>query len=237
MNKSSYILLFLILLMSSGIQAQIDSIKNQIPKDTVTTLKAKTIIKEAVVQLEDTLNTKVFKPDPLKVVWMAVILPGAGQIMNRKYWKLPLVYGGFVGCAFAISLNSGLYQTYNTAYFDILHYQSDNSYKSIVDKNPGAVSFVQLLTKRYGTIDLNTYIADYTSQLQAAQAASRRYRDLSIIVTIGFYALTIVDAYVDAQLYDFDISPNLSMHISPALMENRYGLNNTLGLQCSISLK
>ena len=84
---------------------------------------------------------------------------------------------------------------------------------------------------------MNSYIADYTSQLQAAQAASRRYRDLSIIVTIGFYALTIVDAYVDAQLYDFDISPNLSMHISPALMENRYGLNNTLGLQCSISLK
>lgn len=223
--------------MSSGVQAQLDSIQNKLPKDTVTEQKNKTIIKKIVVQVEDTLNKKAFKPDPFKVVWMAVILPGAGQIMNRKYWKLPIVYGGFLGCAYAISWNSGRYQTYSTAYFDILHYQSDNSYKNIVDKNPGAISFVQVLTKVYGTIDLTSSIAEYTSQLQAAQASSRRYRDLSIIVTIGYYALTIVDAYVDAQLYDFNISPNLSMHISPALMENRYGLNNSVGLQCSINLK
>jgi len=77
----------------------------------------------------------------------------------------------------------------------------------------------------------------YTLQLKSAQDGSRRYRDLSIIISIAYYALTIVDAYVDAQLYDFDISPNLSMHVQPALMENKYGVNNTLGLQCCISLK
>jgi hypothetical protein len=73
--------------------------------------------------------------------------------------------------------------------------------------------------------------------LQTSYNFYRRYRDLSIIITIAYYALTIVDAYVDAQLYDFDISPNLSMHITPALMDNNYGVNNTLGLQCSINLK
>jgi len=56
---------------------------------------------------------------------------------------------------------------------------------------------------------------------------------LSIIVAIGCYALSIVDAYVDAQLYDFDISPDLSMHVQPTLMRN--GNNNTFAMQCSFN--
>jgi hypothetical protein len=73
--------------------------------------------------------------------------------------------------------------------------------------------------------------------LKTAQDGFRRYRDLSIIISIAYYAMTIVDAYVDAQLYDFDISPGLSMRVQPALLANSYGVNNTLGLQCCFSLK
>ena len=237
MHKNSYILILFVLLLSAGAHAQVDSIMNQLPKDTVARLYDKPIVKEVVVQITDSMKPKAFKPDPLRVVWMATILPGYGQILNKKYWKLPLVYGGFLGCAFAVSWNSGRYNSYKTAYLDILRYQSDKSYAAIVDKNPNAVSFIQIIPKGY---DKDTYgggIPGYTQILKTAQDGSRRYRDLSIIISIAYYALTIVDAYVDAQLYDFDISPNLSMHVLPALMENRYGVNNTLGLQCSISLK
>lgn len=236
MNKNSYILTFFILLISIGVKAQIDSIKNQLPKDTVATLLDSKSIKTESEQLTDSINPKVFKPDPLKAVWMGAILPGYGQILNKKYWKLPIVYGGFLGCAYAITFNSSHYQSYKTAYLDILRYASDNSYKNIIDKNPQLASFYQILPK--ATID-SYYggVSGFTGTLKNVQDGYRRYRDLSILVSIAYYAMTIVDAYVDAQLYDFDISPNLSMHVQPALMENSYGVNNTLGLQCNISLK
>lgn len=238
MNKNSYILVITILLMSASVRAQIDSIKNQLPKDTIARLFDTRIVKPEVVQeqLADSLKPKAFKPDPVKVVWMATIIPGYGQILNKKYWKLPIVYGGFLGCAYAVTWNSGRYQSYKTAYLDILRYATDKSFQAIVDKNPSAISFYQIIPKGYTIEDLGG-ISGFTPSLQQAQDNARRYRDLSIIFTIGFYALTIVDAYVDAQLYDFDISPNLSMHLRPTLMENSYGINNTLGLQCSINLK
>jgi len=235
-NKSLYILVLFILLMSAGVQAQIDSVRNLLPKDTVAGLPDKSIVRKTTLeQVPDTIKP-VFKPDPLKVLWMATILPGAGQIMNRKYWKLPIVYGSLLGCAYAITWNSGRYQSYKTAYLDILHYASDLSYQKIVDANTSAVSFYQILPKgvlieRYGGI------SGYTAILKNAQEASRRYRDLSVIISVACYALSIVDAYVDAQLYDFDISPDLSLHVQPALMQNRYGASNTFGLQCCLSLK
>jgi hypothetical protein len=235
-NKNSYILVLLILMISAGVQAQVDSIKNQLPKDSVARLYDKSNVKKIVEQVSDTLNKKEFKPNPLKNVWMGAIIPGFGQILNKKYWKLPIVYGGFLGCAYAVTWNSGQTQSYKKAYFDILRYQADPSYANIVDKNPKNVSFYQVLPKGY-TIETYGGIAEYTTHLQTGYNFYRRYRDLSIIISIAYYALTIVDAYVDAQLYDFDISPDLSMHVSPALMENKYGVNNTVGLQCSISLK
>ena len=241
MNKIPYILILFVLLMSAGVQAQVDTIQSKLPKDTVARLYDKSIKNVVVAQvpeslIPDSLKPKAFKPDPLKVVWMATILPGSGQIMNKKYWKLPIVYGGFLGFAYAISWNSGRYNSYKQAYFDIIRYSSDNSYKAIVDKNTSVVSFYQILPKGYTIPGYGGFDA-YTQILNTAQNGSRRYRDLSIILSVAYYALTIVDAYVDAQLYDFDISPNLSMHVQPTLLENRYGATNTLGLQCSISLK
>jgi hypothetical protein len=105
-----------------------------------------------------------------------------------------------------------------------------------VQANTGAVSFYQILPKGVTIENLGGF-DQYTGYLKQAQDGSRRYRDLSVIISIAYYALTIVDAYVDAQLYDFDISPDLSMHLEPALMKNKNGLNNSLGLQCSIRLK
>lgn len=187
--------------------------------------------------LPDSITAKPYKPDPITAVWKGAILPGYGQIINRKYWKLPIVYGGFLGCAYAIAWNSSRYTSYKTAYRDILLYASDAEFKSIVDKDPSKASFNQILPKGY-TIESIGGIPTYTSSLKSAQDSFRRYRDLSVIVTVAVYALTLVDAFVDAQLYDFDISTDLSMRVQPILIQNnRTRLQHTLGMQCSFSLK
>lgn len=223
MNKHLNFIVLLILFVSLGVKAQ--EVTAQIPlvKDTLTNQPV-VIVKEQNVALLDTTKLKAFKPDPMRVVWMATILPGYGQILNKKYWKLPIVYGGFLGFAYAISMNSSRYTTYMTAYRDI------------IDTDPTTVSYIAIIPKGY-TIDNYGGISGYTRILKSAEENYRRYRDLSIITAIGYYAITIVDAYVDAQLYDFDISPDLSMRFQPTLLKNKYGIANTLGIQCRFSLK
>ncbi len=232
MNVSSYIIVFLLSLITFCTQAQEVARQPTLIKDTLTRTEAKIVD----VVLPDSLKPKPFKPDPTKVVWMGAIIPGYGQILNRKYWKLPIVYGGFLGCAYAIAYNSNLYQTYLTAYRDILLYASDPIFKENADKNPGSVSYLAIVPKGY-TIDNYGGISGYTSILSTAQSNYRRYRDLSIILTVGYYALTLVDAFVDAQLYDFDISPDLSLRFQPTLIESGIGTKSTFGMQCSFRIK
>jgi hypothetical protein len=233
--KNLIILILFISLISVSVQARVvDSIKVQLPKDTIARIFEKAVAPAKIVSASDSAKLKVFKPNPGKVVWMATIIPGYGQILNKKYWKLPLVYGGFLGCAYAISWNSNQYNSYKNAYLDLYTYNhSDINYKNAVDKNKANVSFYQILPKGYTIADFQGY-TEFEKTLKTRQDFYRRYRDLSIIATIGYYALTIIDAYVDAQLYDFDISPDLSMRVQPALIKNGSG-NNTFAMQCNIS--
>lgn len=216
----------MVFLISYGVKAQESSDKKQLLSDTISQNQPKLIIGVQKKLEIDSIKGNTFKPDPMKVVWMAAIIPGYGQILNRKYWKLPLVYGGFLGCVYAISWNTGKYQSYKTAYRDI------------IDSDPTTNTFLEIIPKGY-TINSPGIggIGTYTTTLKTKQDFYRRYRDLSIIATIGYYAITMVDAYVDAQLYDFDISPDLTMHLQPTLIENRMGFPNTLALQCSFNLK
>ena len=226
MKISSNIVVILVFLISYGVKAQESSDKKQLLSDTISQNQPKLIIGVQKKLEIDSIKGNTFKPDPMKVVWMAAIIPGYGQILNRKYWKLPLVYGGFLGCVYAISWNTGKYQSYKTAYRDI------------IDSDPTTNTFLEIIPKGY-TINSPGIggIGTYTTTLKTKQDFYRRYRDLSIIATIGYYAITMVDAYVDAQLYDFDISPDLTMHLQPTLIENRMGFPNTLALQCSFNLK
>ena len=224
MIRSGKILVLFIFLISFGIQAQVDTIKSKLQKDTTATFyKQKKLTAKIIKQIPDTFNVKTFKPDPIKVVWMAAIIPGYGQILNRKYWKLPIIYGGFLGCAYALTWNSVMYQTYLTAYRDIL-----------TTNDPTANSYLQLIPTGRTINDFGGTSA-FTALLKSKEEVYRRYRDLSIIATIGVYALTIVDAYVDAQLYDFDISPDLSMRIQPTLLKNDMTRTSTIGMQCRLN--
>lgn len=223
MSRIFNIVLLIVFLMSAGVHANpvADTVSVKTVQDSVIKNKKKIIAAaKPVIKLIDSLTLKPFKPDPMKVVWMGAIIPGYGQIMNRKYWKLPIVYGGFLGCAYALTWNTTMYNTYKTAYRDIS------------DTDPTTNSYLTILPKGY-TLDMSTL----PGTLQKKQETFRRYRDLSIIASIGYYALTLVDAYVDAQLYDFDISPDLSLRIQPTLLENANGSRNTFAMQCCIQLK
>ncbi|MBQ9339787.1 MAG: hypothetical protein IJS13_05585 [Paludibacteraceae bacterium] len=160
---------------------------------------------EPTLSLRDSIRL-YRKPDALRAVWMGAIIPGYGQIYNRSYWKLPVVYGAFFGCAYAITWTNGLYNDYKTAYRDI-------ATAEVVTEDPSN-SYIAILPEGY-TLSRVGGASKWETTLQSRQNTYRRYRDISIVATVLVYALSLVDAYVDAQLFDFDITPDLTMTVQP----------------------
>ena len=160
----------------------------------------------------------VHRPDPEKATWLALIIPGGGQIYNRKYWKLPIVYGGFVGCLYAYNWNGQMYKDYRQAYLDIM------------DSDPNTDSFKDFFRPGYNFEANKEYLK---SVFKKRKDRYRRWRDLSIFSFIGVYAISVIDAYVDAQLSGFDITEDINLSIEPKrirgngefLQEDYYGLN------------
>lgn len=140
------------------------------------------VVKTDTVPPVQDLNKKLFIPNPTKATWLAVVFPGGGQIYNRKYWKLPIIYGGFAGCAYALSWNGKMYKDYSQAYLDIM------------DSNPNTKSYEDLLppNAQYNEEQLK-------NTLKRRKDSFRRFRDLSIFAFIGVYLISIIDAYVDAE--------------------------------------
>ena len=168
-----------------------------------------------------------FKPNPTRAVIYSAIFPGLGQIYNRKYWKLPIVYGGFMGFIYAVTWNNKNYRDYSDAY---LHIMTDDvnspstwhqSWQNFVPRNRDPKDYIT-----------NT---NFRNNLKSGKDYYRRYRDLSIILTVAWYFLCMADAYVDAQLFDFDISPDLSMHLTPSLAPRTNNSPELFGLTCSIN--
>lgn len=175
---------------------------------------------DTLLQYEVTHSTWV--PNPSRATWLALVFPGGGQIYNRKYWKLPIFYGGFAGCAYALSWNGNMYRDYFNAYRDAANGEWDST--NITELIPSGyleqVSQTQLL-----------------ETLRTRKDRFRRYRDLSIFAFIGVYLLSVVDAYVDAELSNFDITPDLSMSLGPAIIDtNEIGNlpRKSMGVQCSL---
>ena len=158
-------------------------------------------------------------PDSQRSLWLAMIIPGAGQIYNRKYWKLPIIYGGFVGCAYALTWNSSMYKDYSQAYQDIM---SDN---------PNNNSYLDFLPPNY---DIEGNRKHLEEKFRKGKDVYRRQRDLSIFAFIGVYLLSVIDAYVDAELSNFDISRDLSMKLEPTIFNDMHRSQPLgVGLQCS----
>jgi hypothetical protein len=151
--------------------------------------------------------------NPRKAAIMSAILPGLGQVYNKKYWKVPIVIAGFGTLGFFINYNQKGYLKWRLAYIDIQD--------GVLDMDMG-YDFPL-------TID----------QIGRTKNSYKRYRDLSIIGTAGFYILQILDATVDAYLFDWDISEDLSMRIEPVMIQapalNPSPASNTLALRASFS--
>lgn len=159
---------------------------------------------------------KIFNPDPMRAVWMSALCPGLGQIYNRRYWKLPIIVAGFMGLGYGTSWNNTQYQDYSNAYLDLMSGDPDRkSYMNFFPPNTDESSLDKEWLK---------------SVMKNRKDYYRRNRDLCVICMVGVYLLSLLDAYVDAQLAHFDISPDLSMDWSPGLTADPVSGRYALGL-------
>ncbi|SFO78582.1 hypothetical protein SAMN04487852_107119 [Prevotella sp. tf2-5] len=236
--------LFIFLMMVTGTCAMAQTDSKATPVDSIDVLMARidsltradsvmTIEEEPVssVLIDSTRIVKpkrdwnTWRPDPKRALWLALVLPGAGQIYNRKYWKLPIIYGGFIGCIYALTWNNMMYKDYSQAYLDLM------------DNDPGTASYNKFL--HLGVEINSTNEERYKEIFKNRKDKYRRWRDLSIFVMIGVYALSVIDAYVDAELSAFDISKDLSLKVEPTVIPNHGGGNplqaQSLGVNCKLN--
>jgi len=141
----------------------------------------------------DTVS-KVKKHSPKLATLLSAVIPGAGQAYNKKYWKIPIIYVGLGALGYMANRNNGHYNDFKKAYSELYTANKDSTY--MID----GVAFT-------------------LNGLDAGKNYYRRYRDLYVIFTAGLYLLNIVDANVDAHLFDFDISDNISLRITPSADE------------------
>ena len=142
---------------------------------------------------------------PKRATIYSAILPGLGQAYNKKYWKIPIIYAGFGTIGYFIGWNNKYYNTYKLAYSDL------------TDDDPTTDSYNDLEATQYYDLENPTDYNNFKSGLSKQQDYYRRNRDLLIISIVGFYGLNLIDASVDAHLFDFDISEDLSLNWQPSV--------------------
>ena len=232
-RKALATLLLLVATMTAA-QAQTDSISKalepmdsiaQVDMQTLETERATSVVVDSNRVKKPKRDWNTWRPNPKRALWLALVLPGAGQIYNRKYWKLPIIYGGFMGCIYALTWNNMMYKDYSQAYLDIM------------DNDPGTASYNKFLHLGVEINDQN--MERYKQLFKSRKDKYRRWRDLSFFVMLGVYAISVIDAYVDAELSEFDISKDLSLKVSPAVIPNYSGGNplqaQSLGVNCSLN--
>lgn len=160
-----------------------------------------------------------FNPNPMRAMWLSALCPGLGQIYNRHYWKLPIVIGAFVGLTYGTSWNNRMLNDYSKAYRDI------------TDNDPNTRSYMDFYPPTVKESDLDkTWL---TTTLKNRKDYYRRYRDICIIGIAAVYLLNVIDAYVDASMMHFDVSPDLSMRWGPTVIDSQVSRLPSIGLGCS----
>lgn len=150
-----------------------------------------------------------------KATTLSTIFPGAGQVFNKSYWRVPIVLGGLASTIYTIDWNNRGYQRFKTAY----------ALKVDYDKNP----------EKYPNGAADEFRGAYSATfLKNLKDSYRRNRDLCIILTAGVYLLQILDAHVDAHLQDFDISDDLTMNVEPYFDYTSVGTQPVYGVNMSL---
>lgn len=161
-------------------------------------------------------DKKEFNPNPTRAVWLSALFPGLGQVYNRRYWKLPIVVGAYMGLGYGTSWNNRQLEEYSQAYRDL------------TDDDPDTKSYMDFFPPT--TKEENLDKSWLTNVMKSRRDFYRRNRDLCIICCVGMYALCMLDAYVDASLAHFDISPDLAIDWSPTVILNPSSRKVTPGL-------
>ncbi|KAB1155102.1 hypothetical protein F6464_11585 [Flavobacterium luteum] len=142
------------------------------------------VLPKAILQSKDTVKSKEINPlSPAKAAFFSAVLPGLGQAYNKKYWKIPLVYGAMGTSLYYYSVNNKKYHDFRDAYKSRLAGFTNDKYQYLDD-----------------------------SRLITAQRFYQRNRDMSLLLTAAFYILNIVDANIDAHLLQFNVNDNLTLN-------------------------
>ncbi len=147
--------------------------------------------------------------DPTRAAMLSAALPGMGQIYNRRYWKVPIIYAGFGAVAYFVNFNNGEYQFLR------------NAYLAKVDGNPNTIDEFEGIP---------------AANLQRGMNFYRRNLEISYIAGAVLYLLNILDASVDAHLLDFDVSKDLTLGMHPQItpMPPNQGMAAATGLKLTI---
>jgi hypothetical protein len=163
-------------------------------------------IKASIDTIENKSSKKIFQPDPKRAGLLSALIPGVGQAYNRQYWKTPIVWGAMGATIFMVISKQNEYQGYRKAYIQRLT-EGDNS----TDQYKGILS----------TVALSEY-----------QSTTRQSRDMMTVYTVLIYAGQILESIAAAHLKNFDISKDIVMNISPAVLPG-----NTLGMALVFNFK
>ena len=192
---------------------------------SIDSLSTPSLLIDTTAVIVDTLarevQVKTFDPDAMRAVWLSALCPGLGQIYNRRYWKLPIVVGGFAGLIYATTWNGRMFADYQQAYLDVM------------DTDPNTNSYMDFFPPYYTEDMIDD--AWLKNVLKTRKDAYRHYRDYCVVGMVALYLVCIIDAYVDAELYHFDISTDLAMNVKPALIPTSLTLRPALGMQCAIT--
>ena len=169
------------------------------------------------------------KLSPKKASIYAALFPGLGQIYNGKYWKLPIVYGGYVGLIYIFGWNNNNYKDYSQAFRTISPYQNAES-MSVADK-----TYLENFIKNPSiNLDNPSHFTYAKTSMKSGKDFFRRNRDLTIIAIAALHIVSIIDASVDANLFDFDISDDLSLRVHPTPIKTR-NENTVMGMNLAIN--
>ena len=213
MNKSlCSVLVFFLLILSTFAQEEqkdstaVDSVKTDLDKKGF-------VVKDVIVEKREEINPLA----PSKAAFYSAILPGLGQIYNKRYWKVPIVYAAIGTGVYVYITNDDLYDRFRTAFKRRKAGFIDDEFYDI---------------NKSGIVVGNPDLSD--AALQDAQERYQRDRDLALVVTIGLYALNIIDANVDAHLRQFNVDDNLSFDFKPYLEYNPINANPNYGMALTI---
>ena len=241
----TFLILFLLLILSCPGRAQDkhltkkDSLSDNtsvpfVRTDTLHTITdTVSIVKvDSISEISDSVHVK--KHSPARAAYLSAVFPGLGQIYNKKgiFYKLPLLYAGLATeLYFVITLNQQ-YQLWHTAYVKFNYYYTEYGnnitpymFNSIM--NPVGYNYDDALNN--GTLNI-------TAGLKSNNDYFHHWRDFNVLLLGAVYALNIIDASVEAYFFDYDISDNLSLQISPSTDGNKLALKDLIGIKLTFNL-